>query len=322
MAEGGRGTVSYVRPGEDVEVAVSALTRKIGYPALSDLRIVSAPADLEDYYPNPLPDLFYGEELVLFGRYRGDGGGELVLEGSRAGRTQRFTYRVQLPRREYGNDFIPRLWAARKAGALTAHVRLHGADPETIEEIRQLGLRYGILTEYTSYLVEEPQLAMTRPEAAMDEARNLAAAPAEQSGAEAFRRAQASSRLREADRLEEAEVLIAGVVADKAGLAGGATGEGVAGSVRHVGRRLLVFRAGTWTDVTFETSLKMIEVAPFSEAYFELVRRLPAIKAYFALGERVVIAGEGMALSLTPNGVTKWTPNDLQAVLRGLEGNL
>ncbi|MGD8869719.1 MAG: VIT domain-containing protein, partial [Gemmatimonadales bacterium] len=257
MAEGGRGTVSYVRPGEDVEVAVSALTRKIGYPALSDLRIVSAPADLEDYYPNPLPDLFYGEELVFFGRYRGAGGGELVLEGSRAGGTQRFTYRVQLPRREYGNDFIPRLWAARKAGALTAHVRLHGADPETIEEIRQLGLRYGILTEYTSYLVEEPQLAMTRPEAAMDEARNLAAAPAEQSGAEAFRRAQASSRLREADRLEEAEVLIAGVVADKAGLAGGATREGVAGSVRHVGRRLFVFRAGTWTEVTFETSLKV-----------------------------------------------------------------
>jgi hypothetical protein len=156
----------------------------------------------------------------------------------------------------------------------------------------------------------------------MDEARNLAAAPAEQSGAEAFRRAQASSRLREADRLEEAEVLIAGVVADKAGLAGGATREGVAGSVRHVGRRLFVFRAGTWTDVTFETSLKVIEVAPFSEAYFELVRRLPAIKAYFALGERVVIAGEGMALSLTPSGVTEWTPNDLQVVLGGLEGNL
>ncbi|MGD8699154.1 MAG: VIT domain-containing protein [Gemmatimonadales bacterium] len=322
MAEGGHGTVSYVRPGEDVEVAVSALTRKIGYPALSDLRIVRAPADLEDYYPNPLPDLFYGEELVLFGRYRGDGSGELVLEGSRAGQRQRFTYRVELPRRDYGNDFIPRLWAARKAGALTAHVRLHGADPETIEEIRQLGLRYGILTEYTSYLVEEPQLAMTRPEAAMDEARNLAAAPAEQSGAEAFRRAQASSRLREADKLEEAELVVAGVMASKAGRGDAATGEGVAGAVRHVGRRLFTRQADTWTDVTFETSLRVVEVAPFSEAYFELVRRLPAIKAYFALGDRVVIAGDGLALKLTPEGITHWTSSDLKAVLQALDGSL
>ncbi len=322
MAEGGRGTVSYVRPGEDVEVAVSTLTRKIGYPALSDLRIVRAPADLEDYYPNPLPDLFYGEELVLFGRYSGDGGGELVLEGSRAGRRQRFTYRVELPRREYGNEFIPRLWAARKAGALTAHVRLHGADPETIEEIRQLGLRYGIITEYTSYLVEEPQLAMIRPEAAMDEARNLAAAPAEQSGVEAFRRAQASSRLREADKLEEAELLVAGVMASKVGRGDRESGEGVAGSVRHVGRRLFVLQSGTWTDVTFETSLKVVEVAPFSEAYFELVRKLPAIKAYFALGDRVTIAGDGLALKLTPGGATTWQSSELKAVLRALEGSL
>jgi hypothetical protein len=156
----------------------------------------------------------------------------------------------------------------------------------------------------------------------MDEARNLAAAPAEQSGAEAFRRAQASSRLREADKLEEAELVVAGVMASKAGRGDAATGEGVAGAVRHVGRRLFTRQADTWTDVTFETSLRVVEVAPFSEAYFELVRRLPAIKAYFALGDRVVIAGDGLALKLTPEGITHWTSSDLKAVLQALDGSL
>jgi Ca-activated chloride channel family protein len=323
MAEGGRGTVSYVRPGEDVEVAVSSLTRKIGYPALSDLRIVRAPADLEDYYPNPLPDLFYGEELVLFGRYRGDGSGKLVLEGSRAGRRQQYTFQVELPRRDFGNDFIPRLWAARKAGALTAHVRLHGADPEVVEEIRQLGLRYGILTEYTSYLVEEPQLAIARPEAAMDQARNLAAAPTEQSGAEAFRRAETSSRLRETDKLEEAEMLVAGVVAAKAARGDLEAGDArTVNAIRHVGRRLFVFRDGAWTDLNFLASLKVIELAPFSDAYFELIRRLPAVKPYFALGDQVIIVGDGMALRLTPDGATTWKSGELKSVLRALEGSL
>jgi Ca-activated chloride channel family protein len=319
MAEGGRGSVSYVRPEDDVEETVSTLTRKIGHPALADLRIVRAPADLEDYYPNPLPDLFFGEELILFGRYRGDGVGELVLEGSRAGETQRFTYRVDLPRREAGNDFIPRLWAARKAGALTSYVRLHGADPEVIEEIRQLGLRYGILTEYTSYLVEEPTLTVREPGAAMERARSMAAAPAEQAGADAFRQADASSRLQEADRLEDAEKLVIGAVY------GAASGEGRRGgatAMRQVGRRLFLLRDGTWTDVGHDTRLKVVKVAPFSEAYFELVESLPALAQYFALGERVVVAGDGVAIELTPDGSTKLSSNELRAVLRGFEGSL
>jgi Ca-activated chloride channel family protein len=318
MAEGGRGTVSYVRPGEDVERAVSSLTRRIAHPALSDLRIVRAPAELEEYYPNPLPDLFYGEELVLFGRYRGDGRGTLVLEGTRAGRRQRFTYRVELPRREPDNQFIPRLWAARKAGALTAQIRLHGADPELVEEIRRLGLRYGIITEYTSYLVEEPELAMRAPEALMDRARELAVAPAEQSGAVAFKRAEASSRLAETEALDEADKLLAEAVAPSAG----AREYRTSGRVRHAGRRLFALRDGTWTDLRFDASLQVIEVAPFSEAYFELVRRLPALKVYFALGDRLLLAGDGVALELSPDGTATLKSSELKRLVKGLERSL
>jgi Ca-activated chloride channel family protein len=317
MAEGGRGTVSYVGPGDDVEEAVSSLTRKISFPALSDLRIVQAPADLEDYYPNPLPDLFYGEDLILFGRYRGDGGGRLVLEGTRAGETQRFTYEVELPRRETDNDFIPRLWAARKAGALTAYVRLHGADREVVEEIRQLGLRYGIITEYTSYLVEEPLLTMTRDQDfALDRAMELAAAPAEATGAEAFKRADASSRLRQADALEEAEAIVAGVMTPEGGRGHGAA------AVRHIGRKLFVLTDGTWTDVTFDDSLQVIELAPYSEAYFELARRLPAIREYLALGDKLIIAGDGVVLKLVADGATEWDSQSLRTVLDGFAGSL
>jgi Ca-activated chloride channel family protein len=316
MAEGGRGTVSYVRPGDDVEEAVSSLTRKIGHPALSDLKIVRSPARLEDHFPALLPDLFYGEELVLFGRYRGQGSGELILEGSRAGRPVRFRYNVELPRHEPANDFISRLWAARKAGALTAQVRLHGPDPEVIEEIRQLGLRYGVLTEYTSYLVEEPTLARRDPEAVLDQARRLAAPPAAQSGEAAFSQAEASSRLRQVERLEEAEKVVAGFTS------GGADRSGAAPEVRQVGRRIFVLRDGTWTDLRFESGLRRIEVAPYSDAYFELVRRLPALKPYLAVSDRLLLAGDGVALELTAYGLTSWRCSELRAVLDGFADSL
>lgn len=301
MAQGGRGSVTYVRPGEDVEEAVSSLNRKISHPALADLRVVEAPVELEDFYPNPIPDLFYGEELVLFGRYRGAGGGELVLEGSRAGETLRLRYATEFARRENGNDFIPRLWAARKAGALTAQIRLHGANPEIVEEIRQLGLRYGILTEYTSYLVEEPVLALADEDIrfrAMEMASDLAAAPVSQSGARAFARSEVSAKLAATDRLSEAEELSVATTS----------------ITRQVGRRLFTLRDGTWTDVRFDPSLKMIEVAPYSDAYFDLVARLPGLRRYLALGERVIIAGDGLSISLTETGLTRWGRRDLKAL--------
>jgi Ca-activated chloride channel family protein len=314
LAEGGRGAVSYVRPGDDVEEAVSSLTRKIGTPALSDLAIARSPVELSDHYPTPLPDLFYGEDLLLFGRYRGSGRGELVLEGSRAGRSVRFRYPVELPRNESDNPFIPRLWAARKAGALTVQVRLHGPDEELIEEIRQLGLRYGIITEYTSYLVEEPMLAANDPRVALDRARGMAAAPGEQWGAVAFSQAETSSRLRAVEKLADADRWVAGTVAEGS--------PARAGTVRHVGRRLFVLRDGCWTDRTYDGDLERIRVAPFSEAYFELVRRLPALKTYFALGERLLLAGRSVAIELTAEGLSSWPAEGLRRVLEDLAGSV
>lgn len=318
LSESGRGMVNYVRPGEDVEVAVASLTSKISHPALSDLQIVSAPVEFEDSYPGAIPDLFYGEELVLFGRYRGSGRGELVLEGRRGGQRERFTYGVEFADSQPENRFIRRLWAARKAGALTAQIRLFGADPELVEEIRQLGLRYGILTEYTSYLVEEPGMrvgAMPRAELA-DRAQAMSEPASAQVGATAFERAERSSKLRQATSMDEAEqALVSTGEVGREALAG-VGGHEADGATRHVDDRLFVLRGGEWRDIRLDSDARTIDVAPYSDAYFELLRQVPELGACFALGERVIIAGDGVALRLTPEGLTKWEPDDLTAVLR------
>jgi len=57
------------------------------------------------------------------------------LVGRRNGRPERYTTDAAFPTHESGNDFIPRLWAARKLGVLQQAVRLHGANPELIAEI-------------------------------------------------------------------------------------------------------------------------------------------------------------------------------------------
>ena len=109
LAKEGRGSAEYVAPDADVEVAVGSLASKIQHPALVDLRIVQSPVNLVQSYPHDLPDLFFGEELVVFGRYRGEGTGTVVIEGERNGRRERFTARAVFPETDDANDFTPKL---------------------------------------------------------------------------------------------------------------------------------------------------------------------------------------------------------------------
>ena len=63
------------------------------------------------------------------------------------------------------NGFVPRLWATRKIAALIDEVRQNSADArqpendpkmkELVDEIVRLSTRYGILTEYTSFLATD-----------------------------------------------------------------------------------------------------------------------------------------------------------------------
>src|SRR5262245_8504171 len=204
LAKEGRGTAEYVPPDASVEVAMGNLLGKIRRPALVNLRIVDSPVRLVDLSPGTLPDLFYGEELTVFGRYRGEGSGPIVIEGERNGRRERFTAQASFPRSEPANDFIPRLWASRRIGDLTRQIRLEGSSESLVREVRDLGLRYGILTEYTSYLVQEPGVvAMNRP---MEDAAALrATAPAAQTGQGAFEMAKQSASLSKTRSLAEAD---------------------------------------------------------------------------------------------------------------------
>ncbi|MDP2948377.1 MAG: VIT domain-containing protein, partial [Chloroflexota bacterium] len=156
IAQDNRGVSDYVRPGQDIAEAVSAFYEKVSTPVLADISLDFGAIDVSDIYPQPLPDLFVGSQLVMVGRYRDEGSETLRLSGTVNGRTQSFSYPGQVfPSRSTEMDFLPRLWATRKIGYLLNQVRLHGSERELIDEIVELSLRYGVMTPYTSFLVEE-----------------------------------------------------------------------------------------------------------------------------------------------------------------------
>lgn len=295
LSAAGRGATEYVGPHEDVEQALGTLVTKIQHPVLTDLGL-EGPVRFAEVYPGRLPDLFASEELVIFGRYRGSRTGSVSVSGRRNARAERFTTRARFAEHQDANDFIPRLWAARKIGVLQQAVRLNGPNPELIEEIRETALRYGLLSEYTSYLVQEPeQVAGIRPGQApvANMAATLQAAPKEQQGAGAVAVARSDRARREVRSMFELDAVDERLL-----------GRGHFPQAQHVAGRVFVERDSVWTDLTHGDSLEVVTIEAFSPAYFTLLRRLPELKPVFARFARVLIAGHGVSIEIGPTGIT------------------
>ena len=317
LSREGRGSAEYVAPDADVEVAVGSLVSKIQHPALVNLRIVESPVRLVQSYPAALPDLFFGEELVVFGRYRGEGNGTVVIEGERNGRRERFTARAAFPETDDANDFIPKLWASRRIGELTRQIRIEGASQDLVSQVRDLGLRYGILTEYTSYLVQEPGVSVRggrTDEAARSRSNGFSSpAPEAQVGTNAFQSADASSKMAAAGTLADAE-RVANNRMNELSRREGST------PTRRAGGKVFRQDGARWKDVLVSDSMPVTEVVAYSDAYFALVRALPELSQYLTVGDDLTIAGKRAGIHIGTTGTRTWSAGQLERLLRAYRG--
>jgi Ca-activated chloride channel family protein len=301
LAQELRGAGAYVRPGERVDEQVSGFYAKVSTPVLADLELTVDGVRIEDTYPYPLPDLFAGTQLIITGRYRAGGPAVITLTGQVNGQPRTFTYddlTFDATRRpSQSTEFIPRLWATRKIGYLLNQMRLRGENRETIDQIVSLSVRYGIITPYTSFLVEEPELALSREgrEVIVQEeyAAAQAAPPAEVSGEGAVNKAVEQNALAGADQAAPLPMVMA--TPGPAGSAGPAPAA-PAGTVSVVGDKAFVLKNGVWTDTAFDSTRMTATPLPFpSDLFFEFLADHPDAGKYFALGQRVIVVLNGLA---------------------------
>ncbi len=276
LARDHHGDSSYVSPGQPLDEAVSSFYEKVSTPVLTNLELDFGDQIVFDLYPDPLSDLFAGGQLVLVGRYRGSGDLTIRLSGEVNGEIQTFRYEGQLLRSSGGPEFLPRLWATRKIGALLNQIRLEGANQELVDQIVRLSIRYGIVTPYTSYLVTEPQAlgAAAQEDLAQRAFSEMLAAPTAVSGEEAVQRAA-----------DEGEILRSNIAF--------APDLDV---VRVVGTQTFKLVDGVWIDTEFDPEQdETIQVPFLSDDYFNLAGSRLELGAALALGPRVIVMLDGVA---------------------------
>lgn len=318
LAVEGKGSATYVSPGADVADAVGGVITRIAHPALIDLKIVRSPVRLDRQAPATLPDLFYGEELVVLARYSGSGSGPMVIEGTRNGRRERFEIAANFPRHQNDNEYLAQLWAARRIGELTRTIRLEGSSPELIDEVRELGLKYGILTEYSSYLVQEPGMLANGTTPVVVPAG--AAAAREMTGMRAFEAAKASASMSGSNNLAAADQLVdrraAAIAQAPVVWQDGSSRSRVAPSLKRSGGRLFVQCDGAWVDAAHDSTAQVVTLAPYSRAYFDLIEARPNLAAALAIGDRVTVAGNKISLKIAASGISEWQPGQLARFLQ------
>ena len=324
IAKETRGVAKYVSSNENLEIPLSSFFDKIDSPVLTDLTIEFTGSGISDVYPKPLPDLFRGEQLEVFGRYAGDGPRQVVLRGKYLGEGRVFEFPVSFM--PGPNAFLPRLWAMRKIGYLLEQIRLVGETAEVKDEVIRLSKRHGIITPYTSYLIlEEDRLSLRDPPGAPSRLRFAArdalsrqpaatSAPATEALSEADTAAAAETR--EARRDFEVGRGAGGIAQSrrieelKSGSAQGSVQLYVeervnagAERMKEVAGRAFYLQGTRWVDAALTeknvpSDADARKVKYLSDEYFALLRDEPGIGALLSAGAEVTFLWKGKVISI------------------------
>ncbi len=316
LASENGGVADYVEPKEDLEVKVSNFFAKVNYPVLTALELDLGGVQSDLVYPRELPDLFRGAQITMIGRYRNASDlrdVRLRLMGKTNAGARTFNYeRLNFPLKADDNDFLPRLWATRRVGWLMEQIRSNGAQKEIVDEVTDLGTRYGIVTPYTSYLALE-QNADTRGVAEDEIMRRRAPVSGRRAQGSAGGLGAGTNASSPPQRMPQ-PTATTGAGAVKESKKARANQEAVSvtddetvrvDTVRKVGDKTFYLREGVWTDAEFKADAQLAEttLAFGTEAYFDAIKREPKLAAFFALGERVVVVYKGRVYRV--NATTK-----------------
>jgi hypothetical protein len=309
----GRGTAHFVQPNEDVEHAVGVVAQRLTTPVATNIRVRADGVTLRQVHPDGPQDLFVGQDLTLFVRYRGDGPATLTFEGDSPSGNVRWTEEVTFPRMSRDNSFVAKLWAVQRVGWLSAERRRVGGNAEIDTELRELGIKYGIPTELTSYLVLEPGMQIPANAPAVPAGFQGRAAAV---GAGGGRGAPANDFVAARVAAEQRAVKSLADAAASGRERNELERRDADGALRQVGDRSFVLRQGRWSDTRYRDTLRRVTVKAFSPAYFSLIERLPDLKAMLALGDRVTIGGKNVSIVLDDAGVEQLSAAELNAIVR------
>jgi len=159
MAVAGRGAAQYILSDKEASGAGEKFYERVRTPVLSDIDIDFGDLEVTEVIPAGYPDLFDRAPLVIKGQYKNGGSGTITLRGKTGEGKFVRKIDVTLPETNEANEVLAPLWARAKVDALMSGdlsgIQRGTPNPAIKEEILGLGLRYRLMTQFTSFVAVE-----------------------------------------------------------------------------------------------------------------------------------------------------------------------
>lgn len=125
-------------------------------PLLTQIRIKAEGFDAYDVTPSSIPDVFASRPVLVFGKYRGEAKGTLTITGQTGNGVFQKEFRVTDGMLSKDNEALRYLWARKKIERLNDYKRRFG--DHTKHLVTQLGLKYNLVTQYTSFVAVDNEV--------------------------------------------------------------------------------------------------------------------------------------------------------------------
>lgn len=158
IARAGRGEAFVAMNKAEAESTAQRLRTYISSPVLAGINLNFKDFDAYDVVPAQCPDMFVERPVVVVGKWRGKAIGSVVLKAASARGVYMLTQNIADVQPDDRNSALKYLWARDKIAELGDYGSV-GRD--TKREITELGLRYNLLTAFTSFVAVDSLVANT-----------------------------------------------------------------------------------------------------------------------------------------------------------------
>lgn len=140
----------------ELEQVLTTFYQQIRNPVLLNTAISFDPQYLSEISPDPLPNLYKGQQMIVSGRYSTPGNVSVTLSGTAFGQNVEYNYPVTLTdSSEVRYSFLTKVWAKQKIEHLMVqYYLLNPNSPQALaikQQIIDLSIAFGVISPFTSF---------------------------------------------------------------------------------------------------------------------------------------------------------------------------
>jgi Ca-activated chloride channel family protein len=163
MSAMGKGDAEYVTLAEKADAAVNRFIQRVDKPILTHINVSFEGVSVSEALPEAIPDVFSDKPVIVKGRYKVPGKGFVVVSGLLGGKAWSEKIPIEFPAVDQNGSAIASIWAREKVESLMREdwlAQVSGANREssTARSIEAIGLEFGIMTQFTSFVAVEQRV--------------------------------------------------------------------------------------------------------------------------------------------------------------------